>query len=156
MREAEANCSEIKSTINQMLKAFGVKPLESRRGHKRGGFFSQLTEEQKLQVDSKVKEMRESGASRQEIRKQINAMLVELGIEVPAKSEKGRGQQLSSEQTAVVKQLLAKGTSPSKIHQALTELAIIDSAVAAAPSRDSSAVKLRFTTLGQVKMNDLK
>ena len=156
MREAEANCSEIKSTINQMLKAFGVKPLESRRGHKRGGFFSQLTEEQKLQVDGKVKEMREAGASRQEIRKQINAMLVELGIEVPAKSEKGRGPQLSSEQKAVVKQLLAKGTSPSKIHQALTELAIIDSAVAAAPSRDSSAVKLRFTTLGQVKMNNLK
>ena len=34
---------------------------------------SQLTEEQKLQVDGKVKEMREAGASRQEIRKQINA-----------------------------------------------------------------------------------
>ena len=91
IREAEANCSEIKSTINQMLKAFGVELLESRRGHKCGGFFSQLTEEQKLQVDGKVKEMREAGASRQEIRKQINAMLVELGIEVPAKSEKGRG-----------------------------------------------------------------
>ena len=69
MREAEANCSEIKSTINQMLKAFGVELLESRRGHKHGGFFSQLTEEQKLQVDDKVKEMREAGASRQEIRK---------------------------------------------------------------------------------------
>ena len=51
VREAEANCSEIKPTINQMLKAFGVELLESRRGHKRGGFFSQLTEEQKLQID---------------------------------------------------------------------------------------------------------
>lgn len=156
MREAEANYSEIKSTINQMLKAFGVEPLESRRGHKRGGFFAQLTEEQKLQIDGEVKEMREAGASRQEIRQQINAMLVELGIEVPAKNGKDRGQQLSSEQKAMVKQLLAKGTSPSKIRQALTELAIIDSAVAAAPSRDSSAVKLRLTTLGQVKTNNLK
>ena len=100
--------------------------------------------------------MREAGASREEIRQQINAMLVELGIEVLAKSGKGRGLQLSSEQKAMVKQLLAKRTSPSEIRQALTELAIIDSAVAAAPSRDSSAIKLRFTTLGQVKMNNLK
>ena len=99
--------------------------------------------------------MREAGASRQEIRKQINAMLGELGIEVPAKSGKGRGQQLSSEQKAMVKQLLVKGTSPSKTRQALAEFAIIDSAVAA-PSRDSSVVKLRLTTLGRVKMNNLK
>lgn len=157
MREAEANRSEIKSTVNQMLEVFGVEPLESKRGHKRGGFFfDQLTEEQKLQIDGKVKEMREAGASRQEIRQQINAILIKLGIEVPAKSGKGRGQQLSSEQKAMVKQLLAEGTSPSKIRQAIAELAIIDSAVAAAPSRDSSVVKLRLTTLGRVKMNNLK
>jgi len=56
----------------------------------------------------------------------------------------------------MVKQLLAKRTIPSEIRQALPELAIIDSAVAAAPSRNSSAVKLRFITLGQVKMNSLK
>ena len=31
MREAEANRSEIKSTVNQMLEVFGVEPLESRR-----------------------------------------------------------------------------------------------------------------------------
>ena len=157
MREAEANRSEIKSTVNRMLEAFGVEPPESKKGHKRGGFFfDQLTEEQKLQIDGKVKEMREAGASRQEIRQQINATLIELGIEVPAKSGKGRGQKLSSEQKAMVKQLLAKGTSPSKIRQAVAELAIIDSAVAAAPSRDSSVVKLRLTTLGRVKMNNLK
>ena len=152
MREAEANRSEIKSTVNRMLEAFGVEPPESKKGHKRGGFFfDQLTEEQKLQIDGKVKEMREAGASRQEIRQQINATLIELGIEVPAK--KGRGQQLSSEQKAMVKQLLAKGTSPAKIRQAVAELAIIDSA---APSRDSSVVELRLTTLGRVKMNNLK
>ena len=140
-----------------MLEAFGVEPPESKKGHKRGGFFfDQLTEEQKLQIDGKVKEMREAGASRQEIRQQINATLIELGIEVPAKCGKGRGQQLSSEQKAMVKQLLAKGTSPTTIRQAVAELAIIDSAVAAAPSRDSSVVELRLTTLGRVKMNNLK
>ena len=100
--------------------------------------------------------MREAGSSRQEIRQQINAVLMKLGIEVPAKNGKGRGQQLSSEQKAMVKQLLAKGTSPTKIRQAVAELAIIDSAVAAAPSRDSSVVELRLTTLGRVKMNNLK
>jgi len=52
--------------------------------------------------------------------------------------------------------LLAEGTSPTKIRQAVAELAIIDSAVAAAPSRDSSVVELRLTTLGRVKMNNLK
>ena len=95
------------------------------------------------------------------IRQQINATLIELGLEVPAKCGKGRGQQLSSEQKAMVKQLLAKGTSPTKIRQAVAELAIIDSAVAAAPaapSRDSSVavVELLLTTLGRVKMNNLK
>jgi hypothetical protein len=103
--------------------------------------------------------MREAGSSRQEIRQQINAVLMKLGIEVPAKNGKGRGQQLSSEQKAMVKQLLAEGTSPSKIRQSVAELAIIDSAVAAAPaapSKDSSVVKLRLTTLGRVKMNNLK
>jgi len=155
MKAAEAGRSEIKKAVDQMLQDFGVELPErkSQRKHQHGGFFNQLTEEQKLLIDSKVKDMREAGANRKEIRKQVDAILKELGIEVPTKSKR---QKLSSEQKAIIKQLLAEGASPTQIRQAVAELAIIDSAIATAPSKDLSVRKLRLTTLGKVKMNSLK
>ena len=155
MKAAEADRSEIKKAVDLMLQGFGVE-LPERKGqrkHQHGGFFDQLTEEQKLLIDSKVKDMREAGANHKEIRKQVDAILKELGIEVPTKSKR---QKLSSEQKAIIKQLLAEGASPTQIRQAVAELAIIDSAIATAPSKDLSVRKLRLTTLGKVKMNSLK
>ena len=46
-------------------------------------FMQQLTEEQRTAVREKVKEMREAGASKEEIRKEIGTMLKEFGVELP-------------------------------------------------------------------------
>ena len=50
----------------------------------------QLTEEQKSQVDAKVKEMREAGTDRREIRNQVHSMLEGFGLEAPQKKKGGK------------------------------------------------------------------
>ena len=85
MKKAEAKPEEIKQTVDQMMQGFGVDPAQ-RKGKKRGqgrNPFDQLTEEQKSQVDAKVKEMREAGTDRREIRKQVHSMLEGFGLEAP-------------------------------------------------------------------------
>ena len=92
MKEAEATLEEIKQTIDQMMQDFGVDPIQ-RKGKGKGkgqNPFDQLTEEQKAQVDAKVKEMREAGADRREIRKQVHSMLEEFGLEAPQKRRGGQ------------------------------------------------------------------
>ena len=92
MKEAEATPEAIKQTVDQMMKDFGVDPAQ-RKGKKRGqgqNPFDQLTEEQKSQIDAKVKEMREAGNDRREIRKQIHSMLKGFGIEAPQKERDGK------------------------------------------------------------------
>ena len=96
MKAAEANPFRNQKTVGLMLQGFSVELPErkSQGKHQGGGFFDPLTEEQKLRIDSKVKDMREAGANRKEIRKQVDAILMKLGIEVPTKSKR---QKLSSE-----------------------------------------------------------
>ena len=88
MKEAEAALEEIKQTVDQMMQDFGVDPAQ-RKG-KGQNPFDQLTEEQKAQVDAKIKEMREAGADRREIRKQVHSMLEEFGLEAPQKRRGGQ------------------------------------------------------------------
>ena len=54
-----------------MMLDFGVDPSERKgtRGSKDRNPFDQLTEEQKSQIEAKVKEMREAYADHREIRK---------------------------------------------------------------------------------------
>ncbi len=79
-----------------MPQGFGVVvERKSYRKHQHGGFFSQLTEEQKLLIDSRVKDMIEADANHEEIRKKVDAILQEFGIEVSIKSKR---EKLSSEQ----------------------------------------------------------
>jgi len=66
-----------------MLQGFGIDPAQGRKP------FDQLTEEQKSQIDGKVKELRQAGATRQEIREQVNGMLEGFSLEVP-KRKRGR------------------------------------------------------------------
>ena len=92
MKEAEATLEEIKQTVDQMMQDFGVDPIQ-RKGKGKGkgqNPFDQLTEEQKVQVDAKIKEMREAGADRREIRKQVHSMLEEFGLEAPQKRRGGQ------------------------------------------------------------------
>ena len=92
LKAAETTHEEIKQTIDQMLQGFGIDPVQ-RKGKKRGqgqNPFDQLTEEKKSQVDTKVIEMREAGANRREIRKQIHSMLEGFGLEASQKKKGGK------------------------------------------------------------------
>ena len=92
MKEAESTPKAIKQTVDQMMQNFGVEPTQ-RKGKgraKRQNPLDQLTEEQKSQVDAKVKEMRETGTDRREIRNQVHSMLEGFGLKKPQKKKGGR------------------------------------------------------------------
>ncbi|MGD9401867.1 MAG: hypothetical protein PVF95_06335 [bacterium] len=107
------------------------------RGH--GGFFGQMTEEQRGALHEKVEEMREAGADREEIREAVNAMLESWGIEVPERpSREGREgrrgehmhhppffDQLTGEQKAELRGLIdgmrEAGASREDVHAAVRE-----------------------------------
>ena len=88
LKAAEAKPKEIRQAMGQMLQDFGIDPTQ-RKGKGRKPF-DQLTEEQKSQIDGKVKELRQAGATRQEIREQVNDMLEGFGLEVPKKKRGGK------------------------------------------------------------------
>ena len=88
LKAAEAKPEEIRQAVGQMLQGFGIDPTQ-RKGKGRKPF-DQLTEEQKSQIDGKVKELRQAGANRQEIREQVNDMLEGFGLEVPKRKRGGK------------------------------------------------------------------
>ena len=96
--------------------------------------------------------MREAGENRAVIKQQVHQMLNELGIDIPSKVN-GKCK-LNSEQKERAEELMEKGVGEGEVQEALADLAIIDAAIAAAP-QPTTELKLRLTTLGQIKMNDL-
>ena len=147
MRANGADRKEIRKQVNQMLGEFGIEqPAPFNK------FFEQLTEEQKLQIDTKIKEMREAGENREVIKQQVHQMLNEFGIDIPSKVN-GKCK-LNSEQKERAEELMEKGIGEGEVQKALADLAIIDAVIAAAP-QPTTELKLRLTTLGQIKMNDL-
>lgn len=108
-------------------------------GHGHGGFFDQVTEEQRDAIHEKVEEMREAGATREEIRDAVDAMLEGWGIEVPERPGRGGGEgkrgqrphhppffdQLTEEQKAELRGLIdgmrEAGASREDVHAAVRE-----------------------------------
>jgi Spy/CpxP family protein refolding chaperone len=91
MREAGASREEIRGAVHEMLAGWGIEVPErpaGPRGHMRE-IFEQLSEEQRTAVHDKVREMREAGASRDEIRAAVREMLEGFGIEL---RESGAGE----------------------------------------------------------------
>jgi DNA-binding transcriptional regulator YhcF (GntR family) len=87
MREAGKSREEIHTEVRQMLKGYGVEiPDRPPRRERRAAFMAGLTEEQRKAVHEKIKEMREAGASREEIRATVGKMLEGYGIDLPARS----------------------------------------------------------------------
>jgi DNA-binding transcriptional regulator YhcF (GntR family) len=95
MRDQDASPEEIHSAVAEMLKGYGIEVPENWAGpHGRrgfgpgpGGFFEDLTKEQREAVREKIKELRSQGATRQEIRETIDQMLEGFGVESPENSE---------------------------------------------------------------------
>jgi hypothetical protein len=100
----------------------------------------QLTEEQQEEVKARVKELWESGASREEIRDTVHKMFDEYGVELPKDGRGIRGErgprngrgfmkfagQLTDEQKAEIKDkvklLRDEGLSRKEIHEEVTKM----------------------------------
>jgi len=99
MREQGATREEIHTAIKELLEGYGIELPENWRlprgprgfGHGPGGFWADLTEEQRQAIHDKMEEMREQGATREEIHTAITEMLQAYGINVPEKGLGWRG-----------------------------------------------------------------
>jgi len=87
MRDAGAKPEEIKAAVAELFKGWGLEMPE--RGLRQGGpgqgqgplqgLLKDLTPEQRQQVMAKVKELRQNGATREEIKKAIEDMIKGFG-----------------------------------------------------------------------------
>ncbi len=117
MREAGASREEIHAAVREMMGSWGIEPAErpGREGREGAGerrhhppFLDQLSKEQADALHARVGEMREAGASREEIRAAVHEMLTGWGVEIPEGRGEHRGRkgeifkQLGEEQRAAI------------------------------------------------------
>jgi hypothetical protein len=130
----------IYTIIIAMLLTSNVEALEVGPRSPHHKTMEQLTEEQQKEVKSKLKELWEEGASREEIREAIHKMLEEYGVDFPAEGKGFRGErgprhdrgfmkfgdQLTDEQKETIKEkvktLRDEGASREEIHEKVTEM----------------------------------
>jgi uncharacterized membrane-anchored protein len=143
MRSQGATREEIHSAVAEMLKGYGIEVPEDCHGplglgHGKVGLKDNLTQEQREAIRNKTKEMRDQGASREEIHSAVTEMLKGYGIELPEKWGKGDGfhpfgpgpggfwKDLTDEQREAVqekiKEMRDQGTSREEIHSAVAEM----------------------------------
>jgi DNA-binding transcriptional regulator YhcF (GntR family) len=95
MRETGASREEIHAAVREMLEGWGIEvPEHPHRGRMRE-IMGRLTEDQRDAIHKMVMEMREAGASREEIRAAVREMLEGWGIELPDECS-GQGAQSQS------------------------------------------------------------
>ena len=100
------------------------------RHHGQHPFFENLTAEQQQILHETIKDMREQGASREEIHEAVKELFDEWGIEMPERpghhQGPGFGDQLTGEQKETLKntirELREQGASRKEIHAAVKEL----------------------------------
>jgi DNA-binding transcriptional regulator YhcF (GntR family) len=129
MRDSGASQEEIRDAVKATLQEWGIQLPERSGGQRQlSPWMSQLTDDQKEEIQQLVESLRESGASPKEIRDAVKATLEGWGIEVPERV--GRGQrlspwmsQLTDEQKAQIQQLIQSmrdsGASQEEIRDAV-------------------------------------
>jgi DNA-binding transcriptional regulator YhcF (GntR family) len=136
MRSQNASREEIHAAVAEMLKGYGIEvPNDSAGSHGPGGFWKDLTKEQREAVQEKIKEMRSQGAKEEEIRAAVVEMLKGYGIDVPKDwhgpigfGHRGDnwGANLTTEQREAVrnkiKEMRSQGATREEIHAAVTEM----------------------------------
>ncbi len=95
MRAANAKPEDIKAAIAELYKGWG---LEMPRGQgdgqgfgKGNGFGANLTDEQRAQLQAKIKELRDAGAKREAMKAAIDELYKGWGLEPPQFGEGGKG-----------------------------------------------------------------
>jgi alkylhydroperoxidase/carboxymuconolactone decarboxylase family protein YurZ len=80
MKNDGASKEEIKSVVKNMLKTWGITPQKQENQSQRREWMNQLTEEQKQELKATLEEMKNAGASKEEIRSTVKKMLKNWGI----------------------------------------------------------------------------
>ena len=141
MRDVGAAREEIHTAVREMLAGWGIDLPEhpGSRGEKCGGerahhppFLDQLTEEQRDTLHAMVEEMKEAGASHDDIRAAVHEKLEGWGIELPERPREPRGhrrevfKQLTEEQRTAVREMIREmrdaGASREEVHAAVREM----------------------------------
>jgi DNA-binding transcriptional regulator YhcF (GntR family) len=140
MRGAGASREEIHAAVRELLAGWGIE-LPERPGEGRGEgrgprheFMEQLTDAQREKLHQMVTEMREAGASREEIHAAVRELLAGWGIELPEHPGEGRGRRCRheimekltgaqrEELHGMVRGMREAGASREEIHAAVREL----------------------------------
>lgn len=127
MKDSGATFQEIRDAVNAKLEEWGIEiPEPNDQQRPEPGWMSQLTDEQKVELQELVDSLRESGATPEETRDAMNAKLQEWGIELPATPQAREApwmSQLTDEQKAELQQLQdslkASGASPEETRDAI-------------------------------------
>ncbi|NIA31008.1 MAG: T9SS type A sorting domain-containing protein [Actinobacteria bacterium] len=91
MRDQDATRDEIHAKVAEIFQEWGIEMPENRDGHfGHKGFGMNLTDEQRETLHSTIKEMRDQGATRDEIHAKVAELFKEWSIEKPAKMMHGR------------------------------------------------------------------
>ena len=150
MRDAGASREEIGAAVREMMEGYGITPPEGRpeggpegfrEGRGPGGHMADaLTEEQREAIHAKVTEMRDAGASREEIGAAMREMMEGYGITPPEGRPEGgpegfregrgpgghMGDALTEEQReaihAKVTEMRGAGATREEIHAAVREM----------------------------------
>jgi Spy/CpxP family protein refolding chaperone len=146
MRSQGASREEIHTAVAEMLKGYGIEAPEDSVGPHGpgcfgpgpGGFWKDLTKEQREAVRDKIKEMRSQGSTREEIHTAVAEMLKGYGIEVPEDwagphdrggfgfGPGGFWKDLTKEQREAVrdkiKEMRSQGSTREEIHTAVAEM----------------------------------
>jgi hypothetical protein len=99
MKDSRATPQEIRDAVNAKLQEWGIQipepsvgqPTNSTRPPHDPPWMSQLTDDQKAQIQQLIESLRTSGATPQEMRDAVNAKLLEWVIQIPAPPQ-GSGQ----------------------------------------------------------------
>jgi uncharacterized membrane-anchored protein len=138
LRDQSVTREEIRAAVVEMLEGYGIEVPEDWPGpfgfgHSRGGFWKDLTKEQREVVHEKIKELREQGATREEIRAAVAEMLQGYGIELPEKWGEGHRcdirdllSNLTDEQRQAVRdkirEMRSQGATREEIQAAVAEM----------------------------------
>jgi DNA-binding transcriptional regulator YhcF (GntR family) len=139
MKNQGSTRKEIHAAVAEMLKGYGIEvPEDSAGPHDPGcfgpgpgGFWEDLTKEQREAVREKIKKMRSQGATREEIHTAVAKILKGYGIEVPEKWDKGHrpngwGVNLTDEQRVAirekVREMRSQGAKRKEIRAAVAEM----------------------------------
>ncbi len=137
LKDAHANPKQIREAVREMIEEYGIQLPERPFGV--GRLMAELTDEQRDAIHEAVEELKESGASREDIHELVGSMLSEYGVELPEDwGERGKAdrvfrfrhrhlrEHLTEEQVRLVEEkveeLKEQGATREQIHEKIAEM----------------------------------